>query len=92
MERLKNTLIIQSINTKKRIMKPRHIILLLIVLINIFSFQLLAQNTVIKAGHFFDARSGKMLDNQMIIIKDGKIKEAGANLKIRYRRLSRNIS
>ena len=41
-----------------------------------------AQNTVIKAGHFFDARSGKMLDNQMIIIQDGKIKEVGANLKI----------
>jgi imidazolonepropionase-like amidohydrolase len=40
-----------------------------------------AQNTVIKAGHFFDARSGKMLDNQIIIVQDGKIKEVGANLK-----------
>ena len=40
-----------------------------------------AQNTVIKAGHLFDARSGKMLDNQIIVIQDGKIKEVGANLK-----------
>jgi imidazolonepropionase-like amidohydrolase len=40
-----------------------------------------AQNTVIKAGHFFDARNGKMLENQIIIIKDGKIKEVGVNLK-----------
>jgi imidazolonepropionase-like amidohydrolase len=55
---------------------------LFITLINVFSLQLLAQNTVIKAGHFFDARSGKMLDKQMIIIQHGKIKEVGANLKI----------
>lgn len=41
-----------------------------------------AQNTVIKAGHLFDARSGQMLDKQLIIIQDGKIKEVGANLKI----------
>jgi len=40
-----------------------------------------AQNTVIKAGHLFDARSGKMLDNQIIIIQNGKIKEVGTNLK-----------
>ena len=40
-----------------------------------------AQNTVIKAGHLFDARSGKILDNQIIVIQDGKIKEVGANLK-----------
>lgn len=40
-----------------------------------------AQNTVIKAGHLFDARSGTMLDNQIIVIQDGRIKEVGANLK-----------
>lgn len=40
-----------------------------------------AQNTVIKAGHFFDARNGKMLDNQIIVIQDGKIKEVGRNPK-----------
>ncbi|OYU93392.1 MAG: hypothetical protein CFE21_20780 [Bacteroidetes bacterium B1(2017)] len=51
----------------------------LILLISTLTAQ--SQNTLIKAGHFFDARSGKMLDNQMIIIKDGKIKEVGANLK-----------
>ena len=52
----------------------------LLLLISILSVQ--AQNTVIKAGHFFDARSGKMLDNQTIIIQNGKIKEVGTNLKI----------
>jgi imidazolonepropionase-like amidohydrolase len=41
-----------------------------------------AQNTVIKAGHFFDARTGRMLDNQMIVIQDGRIKETGVNIKI----------
>ncbi len=40
-----------------------------------------AQNTVIKAGHLFDSRSGKMLDNQIIVIQDGKIKEGGTNPK-----------
>lgn len=40
-----------------------------------------AQNTVIKAGHFFDARNGKMLENQIIIIENGKIKEVGIDLK-----------
>ncbi|MEO6722607.1 MAG: amidohydrolase family protein [Ferruginibacter sp.] len=52
----------------------------LIFLISTFVSQ--AQNTVIKAGHFFDARSGKMVDNQTIIIQNGKIKEVGTNLKI----------
>ena len=41
-----------------------------------------AQNTVIKAGHFFEARTGTMLDNQVIIIQQGKIKEVGPNVKI----------
>lgn len=40
-----------------------------------------AQNTVIKAGHFFDARNGKILENQIIVIQDGKIKEIGINPK-----------
>ncbi len=40
-----------------------------------------AQNTVIKAGHFFDARNGKMLEDQIIVIQDGKIKEIGTNPK-----------
>lgn len=40
-----------------------------------------AQNTVIKAGHLFDSRTGKVLDNQVIIIKGGRIAEVGPNLK-----------
>ncbi len=45
------------------------------------AFILNAQTTVIKAGHFFDARSGQMLENQIIVIENGKIKEVGTNLK-----------
>jgi len=40
-----------------------------------------AQNLVIKAGHLFDSRTGKILNDQIIIIKDGKILEVGSNLK-----------
>ena len=57
----------------------KKIILLLAFLIT--SLIINAQNTVIKAGHFFDARNGKMLKNQIIIVQDGKIKEVGTNLK-----------
>ncbi|MGB2245633.1 MAG: amidohydrolase family protein [Flavobacteriaceae bacterium] len=42
-----------------------------------------AQNTVIKAGHFFDARKGKMVQNQIIVIQDGKIKDIGINPKFK---------
>jgi imidazolonepropionase-like amidohydrolase len=40
-----------------------------------------AQNAVIKAGHLFDPRTGKMLSDQIIIVKDGKVQETGSNLK-----------
>ena len=40
-----------------------------------------AQNTVIKAGYLFDSKTGKMLTDQTIIIKDGKIVDVGTNLK-----------
>ena len=40
-----------------------------------------AQNTVIKAGHLFDSRTGKFLDDQIIIIKQGRILQTGSNLK-----------
>ena len=41
-----------------------------------------AQNTVIKAGHMFDARNGKMLKNHIIVVEDDKIKkEVGTNVK-----------
>lgn len=46
-------------------MKKNISILFLFVGLNTF-----AQNTVIKAGHFFDARTGKMIDNQMIIVQN----------------------
>jgi imidazolonepropionase-like amidohydrolase len=44
----------------------------------IFSSQ--AQNTVIKAGHLFDSRTGKFSDNQIIIIKNGRITQVGPSL------------
>lgn len=53
----------------------------LLLLLFISSFTICAQNTVIKAGHFYDSRSGKMLENQTIVIQQGKIKEVGTNLK-----------
>ena len=40
-----------------------------------------AQDIVIKAGHLFDSRTGKILNDQIIIIKNGKILGVGANLK-----------
>ncbi|MGD9631073.1 MAG: amidohydrolase family protein [Pyrinomonadaceae bacterium] len=40
-----------------------------------------AQTTVIKAGHMFDSRTGQVRDNQVIIIKGGRIAEVGPNLK-----------
>jgi imidazolonepropionase-like amidohydrolase len=43
------------------------------------NFSLQAQNTVIKAGHLFDSRTGKMVENQVIVIENGKIKEIGSN-------------
>lgn len=58
---------------------PKNIIFLLAFLIS--SITVNAQKTVIKAGHFFDARNSKMLENQIIIVQDGKIKEVGTNLK-----------
>ena len=53
----------------------------LLLLLFITSFTINAQNTIIKAGHFYDSRNGKMLDNQIIVIQDGKIKEVGTNSK-----------
>jgi imidazolonepropionase-like amidohydrolase len=47
----------------------------------LFSISLQAQRTIIKAGHLFDAKSGKMLDNQVIIIERGKIVKTGTDLE-----------
>src|SRR5687767_7338445 len=46
------------------------------------NFSLQGQNTVIKAGHLFDSRTGKFLDNQIIMIKNGRIVQVGANLAV----------
>jgi imidazolonepropionase-like amidohydrolase len=64
--------------------KPSKAILInLLVFISslVFTEFLNAQNRIIKAGHLFDSRTGKMLIDQIIIIKDGKILESGSNLK-----------
>lgn len=39
-----------------------------------------AQTTIIKAGHVFDAPTGKMLSQQIIVVKEGKIQQMGANI------------
>jgi len=47
----------------------------------LLSLSIQAQNTVIKAGHLFDSRTGKFLDDQTLIIKQGRILQIGSNLK-----------
>ena len=47
----------------------------------ILSLSTQAQNTVIKAGHLFDSRTGKFLDNQIIIIKQGRVLQTGSDIK-----------
>lgn len=63
--------------SKYLLRKPFSLVFVLILM----SVTAFAQNTVIKAGHLFDSRTGKMLDNQVIIVKDGKIVQVGPNLK-----------
>jgi len=66
-----------------KILKREHINNLLLFLVVIFSAApvVFAQTTVIKAGHLFDSRTGQIRDNQVIIIKGGRITEVGPNLK-----------
>jgi len=47
----------------------------------LLSLSIQAQNTVIKAGHLFDSRTGNFLDNQILIIKQGRILQIGSSLK-----------
>lgn len=47
----------------------------------LLSLNAFAQTTVIKAGHLFDSRTGKITHNQLILIKDGKIISVGPDLK-----------
>ncbi|MGH9813085.1 MAG: amidohydrolase family protein, partial [Candidatus Acidiferrales bacterium] len=41
-----------------------------------------AQTTAIRAGHVIDPATGKVADNQVILVKDGKIVEVGARVAI----------
>jgi imidazolonepropionase-like amidohydrolase len=38
--------------------------------------------TVIRAGHFIDTDSGRVLDAQTIVVRDGVIAEVGANIEV----------
>ena len=55
-------------------------IAVLILTCSLGHLSLQAQSTVIKAGHLFDSRTGKFIDNQTIIIRNGRISQVGANL------------
>jgi len=60
-------------------------ILLTILLLTSASGILSAQQnifTVIRAGRLIDTENGKVLNNQMILIKNDTIKEVGPNIKI----------
>ncbi len=48
--------------------------IILFVATSLIVFVSSAQTTAIKAGHLFDAESGKFINNQLIIIENGKIK------------------
>jgi len=53
---------------------------LLFILLLFCSTFLNAQNTVIKAGHLFDSKTGQVLNNQVIVIRNGRIIDVGPNL------------
>ncbi|MBC7937466.1 MAG: amidohydrolase family protein, partial [Rhizobacter sp.] len=52
----------------------------LILIVLCYGLCLQAQHYIIKAGHVFDSRSGKMLEDQTIIVENGKIKQVGKNI------------
>ena len=54
----------------------------LIVLGCLGSLSLPAQNTVIRAGHLFDAKTGKFVEKQDIVVKNGRIVEVVPNRKL----------
>jgi imidazolonepropionase-like amidohydrolase len=47
-----------------------------------FAVAAAAQTTAIRAGHVIDPATGKVADNQVILVKDGKIAEIGARVEI----------
>ncbi|HVO45386.1 MAG TPA: amidohydrolase family protein [Steroidobacteraceae bacterium] len=38
--------------------------------------------TAIRAGHFVDVEAGRVLNNQVILVRDGKIQAVGADIKV----------
>ncbi len=70
----------KKIQMKKLLLKATQSTAIILGIL-IMAMSLKAQNTVIKAGHLFDSRTGKFLDNQMIIIKNGRILQTGTDLK-----------
>jgi imidazolonepropionase-like amidohydrolase len=52
-----------------------------VVIVFALASVLTGQNMVIKAGHLFDSRTGQVRDNQIIIVKGGRITEVGPNLR-----------
>src|SRR5262245_56429445 len=57
-----------------------HRIGLVFLIILTLTVVLPAQNKVIKAGHVFDSRTGKVLDDQIIIVNNNRIVDVGPNL------------
>ncbi len=47
-----------------------------------FAASAAAQTTAIRAGHVIDPVTGKVANNQVILVKDGKIAEVGANVAV----------
>jgi imidazolonepropionase-like amidohydrolase len=54
----------------------------LLMVILLFAMPALAQTTAIRAGNLLDPATGAAAKNQIILIKDGKIAEVGASVKI----------
>ncbi len=54
----------------------------LLAILVVFAAAAAAQTTAIRAGHVIDPATGKVADNQVILVKDGKIAEVGARVTI----------
>jgi len=52
------------------------------VLLLFSAFSMSAQTTAIRAGHVIDPATGRVADNQVILVKDGKIVEVGPSVQI----------
>jgi len=48
----------------------------------LFAVSAAAQTTALRAGHVIDPATGKVADNQVIVVKDGKITEVGGRVEI----------